>query len=264
MARCTEAKRAGVSAPANRQPGARPWILAFAIVMLLSPAALPATVAAKSAQTSPARTCDGAVRLLSDSLVISGVSSPLLGTLILDLSGPLDDLVTCESVGLRSGTARANARGCTNAQVPGPRLRPKTAAKAIRCLIDGERLRRGLPDLESRSELTDAAKYHTHLMLSDGCFSHQCAGEPDLVARTTAARYLPCNCTWIVAENLAWGLGAQSSPAAIVDAWMHSPPHRETLLMGQLKDVGVAVRDGRPGDRTAPGSTYTADFGVKR
>jgi uncharacterized protein YkwD len=202
--------------------------------------------------------------LLSDSLVISGISYSILGTVILDLSGPLDDLVICQPVGLRSGGARAKAAGCPNARVPAPRLRPKVAAEAIRCMIDRERLSRGLSRLEDRGELADAAKYHTHRMLADGCFSHQCPGEPDLVARTTAADYLPCECSWTVAENLAWGLRAQSSPAAIVDAWMHSPPHRETLLLGSLEDVGVAVRDGRPGDRSARGATATADFGVKR
>ena len=100
-------------------------------------------------------------------------------------------------------------------------------------------------------------------MLAGACFSHQCSGEPDLVQRVTAAGYLPCTCSWTVGENLAWGVRGESSAAAIVDAWMHSPPHREMILRNGIQDVGVGVIAGRPGSSRAKGATYTADFGVK-
>lgn len=252
----------GVSTPAHRGSGARRTFVVFALVAGLLWLAVPtATSAASNAKTPAMRECGAIVQLLSGSLVIDGISNPLLGTLIINLTGPLDDLVQCAQVALKTEAKRT---GCPNAQVPGLRLRPRVAAKAVRCLINEERRRRGISELEARSELRNAAKDHTHQMLSNSCFSHQCAGEPDLVARTTKAMYLPCQCTWTVAENLAWGLGAQSTPAAIIDAWMHSPGHRDTLLLERLKDVGVAVGDGRPGNRTARGATYTADFGVKR
>ena len=71
------------------------------------------------------------------------------------------------------------------------------------------------------------------------------------------------DCSWQVGENIAWGRGKRSSPAAIVDAWMHSPPHRELILTGSIKDVGVGIKRGRPGDGKAKAGTYTADFGTK-
>ncbi len=218
-----------------------------------------ASAESESAAQTSGRSCTG-VQLLSDSLVVDGITSPLLGTVITTVAVPLDDLVQCQSLALKA----AKGRDCPNAQVPGPQLRPKVAAKAVRCLVDRERRSRGIAELGTQPELKNSAKDHTHRMLVNSCFSHQCPGEPDLVARTTAAQYLPCGCSWTVAENLAWGLRQYSSPAAMVDAWMQSPPHRETLLLERLNDIGVAVRDGRPGNRSARGSTYTANFGVKR
>ena len=52
-------------------------------------------------------------------------------------------------------------------------------------------------------------------------------------ARVTSAGYLPCNCSWSVGENLAWGKGKHGTPAAIVAAWMASPGHREMILTGE-------------------------------
>ena len=237
--------------------------VALAVLALLL--ASPSVAGAGSGKaTAPTPGCDG-VRLLSGSLLVDGVSSPLLGTVIITPPAPLDDLVQCVPLGFRAATARTTGRDCPNARVPGAQMRPKVAAKAVRCLIDRERRARGIPELEARPELKRSAKDHAHRMLSDACFSHQCPGEPDLVARTIAAQYLPCQCTWTVAENLAWGHRAHSTPAAMVEAWMQSPGHRETLLLERLDDIGVAIRDNRPGDRSARGAaTYTANFGAKR
>ena len=239
-------------------------VIALAVLTMLASPSVAAAGATSGKATAAKSGCDGA-RLLSGSLLVDGLSSPLLGTVITTPPAPLDDLVQCVPLRFTTATERTTGRDCPNARVPGAKLRPKVAAKAVRCLIDRERRVRGIPELEARPELKNSAKDHAHRMLSSACFSHQCPGEPDLVARTTAAQYLPCHCTWTVAENLAWGLRAHSTPAAMVEAWMRSPGHRETLLLERLDDVGVAVRDGRPGSRSARGAaTYTANFGVKR
>ena len=44
---------------------------------------------------------------------------------------------------------------------------------------------------------------------------------------------------------------------------MHSPPHRELILTGSIKDVGVGIKRRRPGDGKAKAGTYTADFGPR-
>jgi len=94
--------------------------------------------------------------------------------------------------------------------------------------------------------------------------AHDCPGEPDLVGRVIAADYLPCICRWTVAENIAWGARRRSTPKAIVDAWMGSPPHRAVILRGSLRDLDVGVSKGKPGNENARAATYTADFGAKR
>jgi uncharacterized protein YkwD len=216
---------------------------------------------AASAPTSKSA-CDG-VWLLAAPYVVQGI-----GDVTIDVSGPVDDRVFCQPVkARRSGGATARAARaaghCENAQVPGDRLKPGLAAAAIRCLIDKERSARGLKKLDAQKALKKAAKRHTNRMLAIGCFSHLCPGEPDLVGRVTATGYLPCDCSWSVGENLAWGLGKRGSPAAIVAAWMASPPHRETILTGSMEDIDIGARPGRPGGSHAAAATYTADFGYR-
>ncbi len=192
--------------------------------------------------------------------IVTGVAG-----VIIDVSAPADDSVYCQAVNLpRSGgaTARAASAGhCENAKVRGDRLKPRLAAKAVRCLINERRREHGLSELDAQKALKKAAKKHTGRMLSIGCFSHTCPGEPDLVGRVTSAGYLPCNCSWSVGENIAWGQSGHGSPAAIVAAWMASPGHRAMILTGSMRDVDVGVRPGKPGNRHAAAATYTADFG---
>jgi uncharacterized protein YkwD len=233
--------------------------VALAVPALLAAGLLPSQGASASAPT-PRSACDG-VRLLAASYVVIG-----MGDLIVDVSGPVSDQVHCQAVNLRGSggrAARASAGDCKNAQVAGARLKPRLAAKSIRCLINEQRRERGLNELDAHKTLKKAAKRHTAQMLSTGCFSHTCPGEPDLVSRVTSTGYLPCDCSWSVAENIAWGQGKHGSPAAIVAAWMASPPHRETILTEGMRDVGIGVRPGKPGDRQSSAASYTADFGYR-
>jgi uncharacterized protein YkwD len=52
------------------------------------------------------------------------------------------------------------------------------------------------------------------------------------------------------------------TPAAMVDAWMHSPGHRLNLLHRSFRDVGIGIVAGTP--TGGGGATYTTDFGVRR
>lgn len=219
---------------------------------LLAIAALAAAPAPASQPASKAP-CDG-VRLVSAPYLVAGI-----GDLVLDISGPLDDLILCQPVSLRDAPKRA----CENSREPGFRLKPRLAAASVRCLIDKERGARGLHALDPQEKLKKAAKRHSEHMVSSSCFAHTCPGEADLVSRVTSAGYLPCTCTWSVGENIAWGIGRHSTPAAIVAAWMASPPHREMILTGSMRDVDIGIKSGKPGNRKAGAATYTADFGYK-
>ncbi len=237
--------------------GGRP-LWGISSIVLLAIVLLAAQPAAASQPQSRAA-CDG-VRLVSAPYLAAGI-----GGLTLEVSGPLDNLIICQPISLRShgGRPATPKAGCENSRVPSFKLRPKLAAESVRCLIDKERAARGLHQLDPQNKLRKAAKRHTEHMLHSGCFAHSCPGEADLVGRITSAGYLPCTCTWRVGENIAWGSGRNSTPAATVDAWMHSPPHREMILTAGMREVDVGVRSGRPGDGHSKAATYTADFGFK-
>jgi uncharacterized protein YkwD len=68
-----------------------------------------------------------------------------------------------------------------------------------------------------------------------------------------------------VAQNIAWGTGTEATPAAIVAAWMASPPHRRVILTGSFRDAGVYTVPSVPA-RVAQGygATYAIEFGTRR
>jgi uncharacterized protein YkwD len=84
------------------------------------------------------------------------------------------------------------------------------------------------------------------------------------LARVQRTGYLPCGCTWGLAENIARAQARQATPAAIVGQWMRSPPHRAEILSRRLHDVGVGIAWGTARHPRATVGTYTADFGYRR
>ena len=154
---------------------------------------------------------------------------------------------------------------CKNAAERPESLTTTQARKAIACLVNRRRSLRGQPRLKEKGAPRAAATRHSSRMLRTGCFAHRCPGEPDLTGRFLATPYLPCNCSWGIGENIAWGERERGSPKAIVTAWMKSRAHRKIILTRRFQHIGVGVLWGHPGD---PGerraATYTANFGYKR
>ena len=161
------------------------------------------------------------------------------------------------------GASPAQAGQCSGSDRAGFRLSEKEARKATLCLINRERKSRGIGALRSHGKQQRAASGHNRVMVRTNCFDHQCPGERDLVGRIEQAGYLPCACSWSVAENIAWGRGGASSPREIVDSWMRSAGHRANILSGKFEHIGIAVDSGSPSGGGAA-ATYTTDFGYKR
>jgi uncharacterized protein YkwD len=161
--------------------------------------------------------------------------------------------------------AGAGAAQCKGGDASPAKLSEKRAAKAVLCLINKARRKHHLKPLKRHRAQTKAAKAHNRRMVERRCFSHRCPGEPDLAGRLTKTGYLPCSCSWGIAENIAFGSGGAGSPRSIVDAWMHSAGHRANLLNGSYRHIGVAAERGTPAaGRQRDGATYTTDFGYKR
>ena len=159
--------------------------------------------------------------------------------------------------------AKAGGEACDRwGGVNTPNLAKKEARKSVLCLLNEERARAGVAKASRSRKLQNAAQRHSNRMHDSGCFAHQCPGEPALDGRLRGAGYLHGRLTrWSYAENVAWGSGDYGTPKSIVDAWMDSPPHRESMLNGSLRDVGVGVAKGTPSSKGADGGLYTLDFG---
>jgi uncharacterized protein YkwD len=175
----------------------------------------------------------------------------LPATAALSLAGPL------------SGTAHANACQRYGAIAP-MKLSPVQSRRAIRCLLNRERSSHGRSRLHKSRRLQKAAQRHTTYMTRHHCFSHECPGEPSVLARLQKVNYIVGGLArWSYGENIAWGGRGRGTPKAIVKAWMHSPEHRANILNPQFESIGVGFRSGCPGSRKADAGTYTTDFGMR-
>ena len=161
--------------------------------------------------------------------------------------------------------APAAASACAHTHSSPSKVGTKKVGRAIICLLDRRRRAHGLGGLDSNADLRRAARAHSRRMDGTGCFDHECPGEPSIEKRLLDVHYLLHGLLqWSYGENIAWGSGGYETPAKIVNAWMHSPPHRENILNGGFRDIGVGVAVGTPSSRHADGGIYTTDFGFRR
>jgi uncharacterized protein YkwD len=167
--------------------------------------------------------------------------------------------------------ARPSGALATPAPCPGATLRPTRAdlaaiGRATACLIDRERGAAHLGALRANPSLQRvAARQSREMVLGDYFGDDSRAGETPL-QRIVATRYLRHAARVSTAQNIGWGTNARATPAAIVTAWMNSPPHREIMLTDEFRDVGVGVSPKAPAALAAgrAGATYTVEFGTRR
>jgi uncharacterized protein YkwD len=158
--------------------------------------------------------------------------------------------------------------GNAAAACPGEAAAPDTTetnvlVQATLCLLNRQRSRHDLRPLHLNTSLTAAAQAHSREMVARGYFDHVTPSGTTPAARVGATGYLAGTRAWTIGENIMWGTLAQDTPAAAVEAWMHSPDHRENILYGAFCDIGIGVAVGDPLGIIAPAGTYTTDFGVR-
>jgi uncharacterized protein YkwD len=100
-------------------------------------------------------------------------------------------------------------------------------------------------------------------MVAQSFFAHVAPDGQSLRARLLRARYIKPFEGYLVGENLAWAGGTQSTPRAIVAAWMASPGHRANVLHPRYTEIGLGFVVGTPADRSQ-GATVTANYGGRR
>ncbi|MGA2084766.1 MAG: CAP domain-containing protein [Terracidiphilus sp.] len=106
-------------------------------------------------------------------------------------------------------------------------------------LANEARAAQGAGQLKWDPALAAAARKHCLRMAAEGSISHRYSGEPEVSERAGEAG-AHFN---LIEENVA----IAPTPAAIHDAWMHSPGHRTNLLNPRVDRVGVAVVASRIG-----------------
>jgi uncharacterized protein YkwD len=128
---------------------------------------------------------------------------------------------------------------------------------AVRCEINAIRVANGLKPVGTTRPLRIAATRHSQDMVRRHYFAHVSPSGQTVTDRVRRAGYDGGR----LGENIGWGSGSLGTPAAIVQAWMNSPPHRAIILTPAFRDVGVGIAQGAPvgGD----GVTYTLDVGRK-
>jgi uncharacterized protein YkwD len=148
----------------------------------------------------------------------------------------------------------AGAAACAGAD-----SRPAAGARysqAVRCLLNAQRARGGLAPLASDRKLARAARRFSDAMVRQGFFDHVSPQGSTMDQRIRAAGYSGGT----LGETIARGAGSLATPAAIVQAWMQSPPHRTIIMDGRFHEVGLGVAAGSPSGG-GDAATVTADFG---
>ena len=150
------------------------------------------------------------------------------------------------------------AAGCPHASAHPGQVSIAAIDKATLCLLNAERAAHGMPALDENRRLDSASLRHSRDMVRKRYFQHG-----DVVGRIRRSGYLRGAGSWGVGENIAWGSGSYSTPASIVNLWMHSPGHRANILSKSFRDIGIGVVRGAPRRGVAGAATYTTDFGFR-
>jgi uncharacterized protein YkwD len=141
----------------------------------------------------------------------------------------------------RSGTAAPAKRSS---------VRLNAFERELLAAINVTRRQHHLDPLVVDLHLERAARFHVDTMLGTDTFAHG-----DFGARMERFRVKG----HVAGENLAWGAGYAASPTMMVTEWLHSPEHRENLLLPAFRRIGVGSEKGAfagQGDATV----VTVDF----
>jgi uncharacterized protein YkwD len=150
----------------------------------------------------------------------------------------------------------ASALACAGAQARPGAVSTRAYTRAVKCLANERRAAAALAALRDDRRLAGAARRFSASMVRDRFFAHVSPEGSTLAARARAAGYRGAR----LGETIGWGAGSLGTPAAIVRAWMHSPPHRAILLSRAYRRIGLGVVMGSPAG-IAGAATVTADLG---
>lgn len=136
-----------------------------------------------------------------------------------------------------AGGTGAAATACAGAGEPAAELPAKQLRKAVRCLVNEERVARGISKLRRDQSLELAAQRHSKVMVATDCLDHRCGDEVNLETRLARAGYFDEATAWEYAENT----GCAPTAEAMVASWMASRMHRVYLVDRDFRDLGIGA-----------------------
>jgi uncharacterized protein YkwD len=156
----------------------------------------------------------------------------------------------------------AGQEQCANADLAPEAGNLPAVTDATFCLLNAERVARGLRALTPDRRLQRAAALYGSDLVDHQYFAHEGRDGSRPAERIRAAGYLSSGGAWRIGENLAWGTGDLATPRAIVAAWMNSAGHRANILETHYREIGFGVVAGNPSAPDGAGATYVTEFGV--
>jgi uncharacterized protein YkwD len=140
---------------------------------------------------------------------------------------------------------------CPNAQASAANTTPAALRAAVVCLVDQQRVDRGLPAVQENPLLDTSAQLWTDTMVVTQVFSHG----TNFTQRLANVGYDWSN----AGENIATGY---ETPDDAIAAWMASTGHCQNILNPDYADIGVGVNPSPVGTNVADAATWTQDFGL--
>lgn len=161
--------------------------------------------------------------------------------------------------------AHAASAQCANTQLQPARANLAAIGAATFCLVEQVRLAHHLHPLRFNRPLQGVAAGQARDMVAGNYFGDDSISGLTPMQRILATPY-PSHAKRVnSAQNIGWATGPFATPAAMVRAWMLSPPHRAIILTARFRDMGVGVTPAAPSSlaQGLDGATYTLEFGER-
>jgi uncharacterized protein YkwD len=155
--------------------------------------------------------------------------APITAAMGLALAAPHNVATTAGSLLAPPGTCAGQEQALA---------RSSLQVSATRCLLNWARGRAGLVRLRDAGRLDRSAYMRASAIRRCGDFSHTPCGQ-SFIRPFVAVGYFSGQVE--VGENLAWGQGSLGAPRATVAEWLRSPAHRQILLTGGWRDLGISL-----------------------
>ena len=139
---------------------------------------------------------------------------------------------------------------------------PLAQQRTMLCLVNWARARRGLRPLATAVPLATAAALKARQIAECGRFDHEPCGT-GAGAVFDGSRYKRGAASWGTGENLAMASARIASPRHILNGWLESDPHRETLFREDWREQGVALLTGVALEGDPNVHVWVSDFGYR-